>query len=156
MRREMTEKIEDMTIFSLCQTTFEPQGFKFDYLESENKLTVTIFDSLKIEHVLAMDTAQTDLAFLLDVAASYRSALNPYISASSDPHLAIKPDWKEYGGTKYLSSRLFPDVIIRLSLEPGAVAAAFQALENLEDAYKAMLCKYGDRAEKLVCQNKEF
>ncbi len=156
MRREMTEKIEDMTIFSLCQTTFEPQGFKFDYLESENKLSVTVFDSLKIEYVLAMDTAQTDLAFLLEVAASYRNALNPYISASSDPHLVINPDWKKYDGTKYLSCRLFPDVIVRMSLEPGAVAAAFQALENLENAYTDMLCKYGDRAEKLISQNKKF
>ena len=156
MRREMTEKIEDMTIFSLCRTTFEPAGFEFNYLESENRLTVTVFDSLKIEHVLAMDTAQTDLTFLLEVAASYRNALNPYISASSDPHLVINPDWKKYDGTKYLSSRLFPDVIVRLSLEPRAVAAAFQALENLENAYTDMLCKYGDRAEKLVSQNKKF
>ena len=156
MRREMTEKIEDMTIFSLCRTTFEPAGFEFNYLESENRLTVTVFDSLKIEHVLAMDTAQTDLTFLLDVATSYRNALNPYISASSDPHLVINPDWKKYDGTKYLSSRLFPDVIVRLSLEPRAVAAAFQALENLENAYTDMLCKYGDRAEKLVSQNKKF
>ncbi len=149
-KKEMSEKVEDTTLLSLCKSTFDPRGFAFQYLESGNKLTVTIFDSLKIEHSLKMDTAEADLAALLDVATSYREALNPYITASSSPHLVTKADWEDYGESEYISSEPLPDVLVRLSLEPGSVAEAFDALENLEKAYSEMLRKYGVLVENLV------
>ena len=149
-KKEMSEKVEDTTLLSLCKSTFDPRGFAFQYLESGNKLTVTIFDSLKIEHSLKMDTAEADLAALLDVATSYREALNPYITASSSPHLVTKAEWKDYGESEYISSEPFPDVLVRLSLEPGAVAEAFDALENLEKAYNEKLRKYGVLVANLV------
>ena len=150
----MAEKVEDTALLSLCKSTFDSHGFAFEYLDLGNKLTVTIFDSLKIEYVLKMDTAGSDLSALLDVATSYRDALVPYITASSDPHLITKACWKEYGETTFISSEPFPDVLVRLSLEAESVAEAFQALKNLEKAYDEMVRKYGDLAEKLVRQDK--
>ncbi len=153
-KKEMAEKVEDAALLSLCKSTFDPGGFAFEYLESGNQLTVTVFDSLKIVYVLQMDTAEADLSALLDVATSYRDALAPYITASSDPHLVTKADWDDYGGNDYISSEPFPDVLVRLRLEAGAVGEAFRALENLEMAYDDMLRKYGNFAEKLVRQDK--
>lgn len=156
-KQEMAEKVEDMTLASLCRATFEPGGFAFDYLDSKNRLTVTIYDSLKMHYVLQMDSARDDLAFLQDVATSYRDALNSYISASSDPHLVTRSEWKGYEGTaKYISGELFPGMLIYLKLDRDSVLEAFQALDNLEAAHEDMLRKYGEKAENLVGPIKEY
>ena len=156
-KQEMAEKVEDMTLSSLCKAAFEPGGFAFDYLDSKNRLTVTIFDSLKMQYILQMNSARDDLAFLLDVATSYREALKTYISASSDPHLITRSEWKGYEGTeKYISGEPFPGMLIYLKLDQDSVLEAFQALDNLEVAYADMLRKYGEKAEKLVGPIKDY
>lgn len=156
-KKAMAEKVEDMTLASLCKATFAPSGIAFDYLESENKIVVTIFDSLKLQYILKMDTARDDLAFLLDVATSFRNALNPYITESSDAHLLTRSEWRSYDGTaKFISIRAFPDYLVFLKLEQGSVAVAYQALVNLEKAYQDMVDKYGDKVEKSVYHENRY
>lgn len=136
---------------SLFRATFDPGGFAFDFDESNQRISVTVFDSLIMHYKLQKDAYGDDLAFLLDVATAYRDALNPYITASSDARIFTKSEWKGYGGTtKYISSEPFPGVHVILKLEQGAVAEAYRALDDLEMAYQVMMSKYGEKVKELV------
>ena len=154
-KEEIVSKVEDTTLASLCKATFDPGGFKYYYSEFNNTVSVVVFDSLILKCDLKMETVQEDLAFLLDVATSYRNALYPYFSAAPDGRIKCQwytqytPYYQE--GMKFISGMPFTvdDISVHLSVDEDSAEAAFLALENLGNAYRLLSQKYEDRMGKI-------
>ena len=150
-KQEVAEKVEDVTLKSLCDTVFPANGFDYSYSAWFNTISVSVLGLLKISRNLQLETARDDLAVMLDAATSFRQALGPYVSASPDVSLkCFSPsEYRESGlhqeGMKFVSGNPFPDTCVYLKVEKNSVESAFQALENLETAYKVLSQKYGER-----------
>jgi hypothetical protein len=150
-KQEVAEKVEDVTLKSLCDTVFPANGFDYSYSAWFNTISVSVLGLLKISRNLQLETARDDLAVILDAATSFRQALGPYVSASPDVSLkCFSPsEYRESGlhqeGMKFVSGNPFPDTCVYLKVEKNSVESAFQALENLETAYKVLSQKYGER-----------
>lgn len=154
-KKEMVERVEDVTLDSLCKATFDPDGIEYSYSEYTNTVSVGIPGLMRLTCGLRIEKAMDDLAVLRDVITPFRDALIPYFSAAPDG--CIKYDqfpsrFNVYGfkqdGIKYISGMPFPDTSVLLSVDENSAEAAFLALENLGHAYKQMSQNYGDRFER--------
>ena len=146
-KQEMADKMEDVTIASLCSATFGNNGFEYSYDDTKNRVEIIVQDGLYIQFVLGMKHIQEDLAFLLDVATSYRDALIPYWEASADPHVTTWYNSKKSGDFN-VSGKVLPDTTVTLCVQSDTVLIAFRALENLAKAHAALKQKYGEKMDR--------
>lgn len=152
-KRTVADKVEDLTLKALCDANFANGGFKFKYSDYDNTVDVEIGGSLELTFVFQVETAQEDLVFLLDAAKAYRDALSPYVSSSPDERVRLNCYYDYYlkkGSIKYISGQPFPKTSLHFVVERNAAESAFQALENLKNAYETLSLKYGSKLEKLI------
>ena len=148
-KKEMADKLEDITISSLCAATLGKNGFEFKYDERNNKVEVIVLDEIRFWFKLNLDTAQEDLSFLLDVATTYRNALKPYVEKSPAPleaSYSLNQDKSGY----FICGTPFPKTRVFLSVQSDTVSIAFNALEELSKAYKDLSQKYGEKFGKVA------
>ncbi len=158
-KRTVADKVEDLTLKALCDANFANGGFKFKYSDYNNTVNVEIGGSLELTFVIQVETAQEDLAFLLDAATAYRDALSPYVSSSPDERIRINSGYDYYlkkGTTKYISGQPCPKTSLHFVVERNTAESAFLALENLKNAYETLSLKYGSKLEKLIISQSFF
>ncbi len=147
-KKEMSDKLEDITISSLCAATFGNNGFEFGYRNYENTVKVIIFGNIKLEYSLNINNVQEDLVFLLDVATRYRDALKLYIEQSPTPLADIRmsglPD-----SVYCVCGTPFSKTNVYLSVQSETLSIAFAALEDLAKAYRDLSQKYGEKFNQI-------
>ena len=146
-KKEMTEKMEDVTIASLCAATFGNNGFEFVYREDWNKVKVIIRDEISIARKLNLSSVQEDLAFLLEVATTYRNALKPYVEQFPDAYAASQ--FRSEKVTYCVCGNTFPKHDVYLTVQDDTLSVAFQAVKDLAASTQALKQKYGEKFEEL-------
>ena len=148
-KKDMSEKLEDITLSSLCAATFGNSGFDFSYRDYNNEVKVIVFDGIKLGYRLNIENAQEDLAFLLDVATSYQNAIKPYIDGSHTP--CVDTRFNNEKAHYCVCGEPFPNNAFRLYLgvQSDTSQLALQALEDLSKAYNDMSQKYGKKLDDI-------
>ena len=151
-KERMTDRIEDITIDSLCKATFDPDDIIYEYSDYFNSVSVEVPGLLRLHCYLQMETAQDDLAMMKDIATSFRDALKPYVSADPDGTIICDTDLSNYDefvfekdGGKFISGKPFPNISVLLSVNEATAEVAYHTLENLRTTYTRIEQKYGDR-----------
>lgn len=156
-RREREKKAEDKMLESMCESIIGSAGFKYIYFSSSEytyfrtnpNIEVVVFNVLEIKLELQVETAQEDLEFLLDVAASFRKAMAEYADSTPAGSIRInyRGNWDR--GMRSVSGQPIPGVSFHFRVTEKTAKKAFQALLNLEDAYDQLSQKYGNKVERL-------
>jgi hypothetical protein len=149
-KKEMSEKLEDMTLAALCESKLGALGFDYRYNAKENFVKVVIKKRFIIGYKLTLTGSQEDISFLADVASSFRDALQ---GCNEEKVKLTAHDHGEYDGVNIGCPINDSNNTLILGLEPDAISVGLEAMLSFSSSLILLQQKYGEKMNSIEYYN---